>query len=261
MKKTMSFLLALALLVSAAPRARAVSALPDAGVPVLMYHSISAKYDPSFCVPPAQFERELRYLREHDYHSISPAELRAALADGEPLPENPVLITFDDGFGDNYKTAWPILKKYGFRATFFIVTSNVGDYSIDWPQLRELADAGNTIGSHTVRHCNLTTLSAAGQRKELLDSKQTLEDRLGVPITAFCIPYGKYNKTTLELLREAGYDISFTTDSGRVCTGDGLYTLRRIHMVGGTSAERFAKKVAGCGETGEKDCAFPPETL
>ena len=80
-------------------------------------------------------------------------------------------------------------------------------------------------------------------------------------LTAFCIPYGKYNKTTLELLREAGYDISFTTDSGRVCTGDELYTLRRIHMVGGTSAERFAKKVAGCGETGEKDCAFPPETL
>ena len=252
MKKTISLLLTLALLVSLAPCRAEEAAVPDAGVPVLMYHSISAKYAPSFCVPAPQFEQEMRYLREHDYHSISPAELRAALADGEPLPENPVLITFDDGFGDNYKTAWPILKKYGFRATFFIVTSQVGSYSIDWPQLRELADAGNTIGSHTVDHRDLTTLSPSQQEKELRTSRQMLEGRLGVPVTAFCIPYGKYNKTTLDLLCAAGYDIGFTTNPGRVCAGDNIYTLHRLHMVGGTGLDAFAKKVAGCPKSGTK---------
>ena len=260
MKKIICALLAAAILASLSPCRAEDIVVPDAGVPVLMYHSISSKYDPSFCVPAKQFEREMRYLREHNYHSVSPAELRAALDGEAPLPENPVLITFDDGFGDNYKTAWPILEKYGFRATFFIVTGEVGDYSIDWPQLQELIDAGNTIGSHTVHHCDLTTLSEAGQRRELFDSKATLEKHLSAPVSAFCIPYGRYNKTTLRLLREAGYDISFTTNPGRVCTGDDIYTLHRLHMVGGTNLSRFAQKVGG-GQKAEKDCEFAPDTL
>jgi len=245
MKKTVSLILTLVMLASFSPCMAEPSAVPDAGVPVLMYHSISSKYDRSFCVPAQQFDSEMRYLREHDYHSVSPAELYAALTDGTPLPENPVLITFDDGFGDNYKTAWPILKKYGFRATFFIVTNEVGDYSIDWPQLRELVDAGNTIGSHTVHHRDLSTLSPGQQKSEIFDSKATLEKQLDIPITTFCIPYGKYNKTTLTLLREAGYTISFTTTEGRVCAGDDIFTLHRVHMIGGTSLESFSSMVSG----------------
>ncbi|MGI5978270.1 MAG: polysaccharide deacetylase family protein [Oscillospiraceae bacterium] len=261
MKKMISMLLVLAILASAADCWAEMPAVPNEGVPVLMYHSISSKYDSSFCVPAAQFEREMRYLREHNYHSISPAELHAALTEGTPLPENPVLISFDDGFGDNYKTAWPILKKYGFRATFFIVAGHVGNYSIDWPQLQELVNAGNTIGSHTISHGDLTTLTAAQQAKEICQSKKMLEDQLDVPVTAFCIPYGRYNKTTLSLLREAGYEISFTTNPGWVHEGDNLYTLCRLHMVGGTDLTQFAEKLSACGKVSEKDCEFPPETL
>ena len=259
MKKFTSALFVLVLLATLSP-CRAEETLPASGVPVLMYHSISSKYDPNFCVPAKEFEQEMRYLRENNYHSVSPTELRAALAGDAPLPENPVLITFDDGFGDNYVAAWPILKKYGFRATFFIVTGEVGSYSIDWPQLRELADAGNTIGSHTVRHCDLTKLSEAQQRAEIFNSKAALEKQLSTPVTAFCIPYGKYNKTTLRLLREAGYDISFTTNSGRVCIGDDIYTLHRVHMVGGTALTRFAVIMSGKQNT-ERDCEFSPDTL
>lgn len=253
MKKIICALLAVSLLAFSAPCRAEGTIIPDAGVPVLMYHSISTKYDPSFCVPPKQFEQEMRYLREHNYHSVSPAELCAALEGEAPLPENPVLITFDDGFGDNYKIAWPILKKYGLRATFFIVTGEIGTYSIDWPQLQELVDAGNTIGSHTVHHCDLTTLSEEGQRRELFDSRATLEKNLSATISSFCIPYGKYNKTTLRLLREAGYTISFTTNPGLVCTGDDIYTLHRLHMVGGTKLSRFVQKIGGEQKT-EKDC-------
>lgn len=245
MKKAVSLILTLLMLAPFAPCMAEPSAVPDTGVPVLMYHSISSKYDPSFCVPAQQFDREMRYLRENNYHSVSPAELNAALTDGTPLPENPVLITFDDGFGDNYKTAWPILKKYGFRATFFIVTNEVGRYSIDWPQLKELADAGNTIGSHTVHHCDLSALSTGQQKAEIFDSKAALEKQLDIPITTFCIPYGKYNKETLTLLREAGYTISFTTNEGRVCAGDDIFTLRRVHMIGGTGLEAFASQISG----------------
>jgi len=216
---------------------------PKEGIPVLMYHSIGSKYQCSICVSEKQFDEQMRWLYENGYSSLKLEEFYEALRGG-PLPEKPVLITFDDGFSDNYRVAWPILRRYGFRATFFIVTGQVAPYNIDWDELRELTEAGNSIGSHTVDHRDLSTLNTRDQERELRQSKEALEKNLGIEVRAFCFPYGKYNKTTLSLLPAEGYTMGFTTESGKVRFGDDEYLLRRIHIWGGKPFSSFVEQVA-----------------
>lgn len=217
---------------------------PESGVPVLMYHSISSKYDSSICVSEKQFRAQMEWLRDNGYHAVSIDEFYEALAENGALPEKPVLITFDDGFKDNYKAAWPILKEYSFTGTFFVVTGKIDSYNLDWDELKQLIEDGNSIGSHSVTHRDLSCLSAAQQEKELRESKRTLEEGLGTTIKAFCFPFGKYNKTTLSLLPELGYSLSFTTRSGKVCFGDNEYLLKRVHVEGGMSMANFKKQVS-----------------
>lgn len=217
---------------------------PESGVPVLMYHSISSKYDNSICVSEGQFRKQMAWLRDNGYHSVSADAFYAGLTENGPLPEKPVLITFDDGFKDNYKVAWPILQEYGFTATFFVVAGKIDAYNLNWDELAQLIENGNSIGSHSVTHRDLSCLTAAQQEKELRESKRILEEGLDMTIRAFSFPFGKYNKVTLSLLPELGYALSFTTRSGRVHSGDSAYLLKRIHVVGGMSMADFKQQIA-----------------
>jgi peptidoglycan/xylan/chitin deacetylase (PgdA/CDA1 family) len=217
---------------------------PSKGIPVLMYHSISTNPKNSLCVSEKQFKKEIEWLYNHNYHTLNMDEFYQALVQGAPIADNPILITFDDGYLDNYKTAWPILKKYGFHATFLIVTSHVDSNHIDWNQLKELISEGNSIGSHSVNHYNLKTLTYKQQERELSESKQTLENRLGVNIKAFCFPSGQYNKTTLKLLSELGYTLSFTTNPGKVYLGDNQFKLNRVRIWNGMPFSDFIKQVS-----------------
>lgn len=217
---------------------------PEEGIPVLMYHSIGSQYHCSICVSEKQFKEQMDWLYDNGYNTLNLDQFYDALSDGAGLPEKPVMITFDDGFADNYRVAWPILRQHGFNATFFIVTGQVNPYNIDWPELKELVKGGNSIGSHTIDHIDLTTLNTRQQEAELRVSKEVLEKNLGIKIKAFCFPYGNYNKTTLSLLPETGYSMSFTTTSGKVHYGDNEYLLRRIHIWGGKPTSDFVKQVA-----------------
>jgi len=223
---------------------QSLTQFPEEGVPVLMYHSIGSQYHCSICVSEKQFKEQMEWLSDNGYHTINLDQFYEALSGNASLPENPVMITFDDGFADNYRVAWPILKEFGFNATFFIVTSQVNPYNIDWGELKELIRQGNSIGSHSVNHFDLTTLNTRQQEQELRESREALEKNLGVKVKAFCFPYGNYNKTTLALLPETGYVLSFTTFSGKVHYGDNEYLLRRIHIWGGKPVSDFIKQVA-----------------
>ncbi len=212
---------------------------PEGGVPVLMYHSISTNPGNSLCVSEKQFEEELAWLHSQNYHTITADQFCDALLSGAQLPEKPVLLTFDDGYKDNYQAAWPIMKKYGFVGTFFIITNSVGPNSIDWEQLSDLLKSGNSIGSHSVHHLDMATLKESSQESELLDSKKTLESRLGISVSTFCYPAGKYNQTTINLLSKLGYKAAFTTASGYVRHGDNQYKLTRLRISGGMSLSSF----------------------
>ena len=128
---------------------------------VLNYHKIDHTFI-SLAVRPEDFDHQMKYLRDNGYHTISPDELYEALAGSGNLPENPVMITFDDGYEDNYTNAYPILKKYGFKATIFVVTGFLDKHKkgyLSWDEAREMNKNGINIESHTVNHRSMTDLT------------------------------------------------------------------------------------------------------
>ncbi len=216
---------------------------PAGGIPVLMYHAIESLPGNSLGVPPQQFAQEMQYLHQHGYQTLSLDVLRNLIQNPQntALPTQPILLTFDDGYADNYRTAWPIMRQFGFTGTFFVVTAAVGSGMMTWDNLKDLAQEGNSIGSHTIHHYDLTTLSPIRLKQELADSKAAIEKELGISVFAFCYPSGRYNTATLAMLTQTGYTLAFTTEPGRVTASVSPLTLKRIRVPGGLSLNGFAK--------------------
>ena len=198
-------------------------------VMVLNYHKIDNTFI-SLAVRPDDFEAQRKYLSENGYHTISPDELYDSLAGTGELPENPVLITFDDGYVDNYTNAYPILKKYGFKATIFVITSFLGKDKnyMTWDQARELDANGISIESHTVDHKSMTDLTDEQLRMELVESKKKAEKELGHPVEYMAYPTGTYNLHIAEMVKEAGYKAAFTIKYGNVDKASNIYALERV---------------------------------
>lgn len=219
-----------------------LSEFPSEGVPVLMYHSISTIPGNNLGVPVQQFTEEMEWLHKQNYTTLSLEEFYGALVNKTPVPQKPIVLTFDDGYSDNYDSAWPILRQYDFKATFFVTTSSIGPGMMNWDQLNDLVLHGNTVASHTVHHYDLATLSSKQQTDELSLSKKAVEDHLNNRVNALCFPSGRYNQTTLELMPKLGFALGFTTESGKVHKGDNLLTLKRLRIPGGMALTAFQKQ-------------------
>lgn len=202
----------------------------ETDIPVLNYHRVKDNVFNPLTLSNEEFEEQMQYLHAHGYHSITPDQLLMYLQTGEPLPDKPVLITFDDGYRDNYVNAYPILKKYGFTATIFLITDVVGhDYwYLDWEQVREMQQAGFVFGSHTLSHIPLTTMGHDEATFQLLKSKEGMEWRLHTPVNYFAYPNGEYNRDAEALVKRLGYKAAFSTDFGRVNAKSDVYALERI---------------------------------
>ena len=198
-------------------------------VTVLNYHKIDRQFS-SLSVRPEDFEAQMAFLEENGYHSITPDDLYRALTERADLPPNPVLITFDDGYEDNYTAAYPILKRHGMKATIFVVAGFPGTHPgyLTWDQMREMEQNGISIQSHTMNHRALEELDDDQIRAELADSKQRLEEKLGHPIQYLAYPTGTYNLHIAGLAKEAGYDAAFTVKYGNVDLGSNVYALERM---------------------------------
>lgn len=193
-------------------------------VPILTYHRFAERCNSPLCMPRSVFDQQMRYLKENGYHVVSPADLLAFLEYRQPLPRKSVVITMDDGYRSVYDIGYPILKKYGFKATLFIYTRFVGvsRLAITWDQLRELKSEGFTIGSHTIEHSDLTRPlegedeSAFLQRihRELHGSKQILDQKLQQDTIALAYPFGYYDYRVANIAREAGYKIAMSVNRG-----------------------------------------------
>jgi len=203
-------------------------------VPVLNYHKVDYQ-SIALSIAPKEFEEQMEFLYNNGYHTISPDQLVANLQQGEPLPDKPILITFDDGYLDNYINAYPIMKKYGFTATIFIVTSLVGrdERFMTWDQVSEMQQNGFVFGSHTVNHLPLTKLNADQVRYELNESRREIARRIGYEPRYFAYPTGAYNFQIAELVRESGYRAAFTIRYGQVGSDSNLYALERIPIFKG----------------------------
>lgn len=229
--------------VRAANGAELASELPAAAegvhVTILNYHKVDNMHH-SLAVRPGEFIEQMARLKAEGYTSITPDELYAALSGEGTLPPRPVLITFDDGYRDNYINAFPILKEYGFKATIFVVTSFIGKKEgyLTWDEAREMADYGISIESHTVTHGSMTEMSDETLRAELVDSKAKIEKELGGSADFIAYPTGTYNLHIANLVREAGYKAAFTIKFGSAGDHSNVYALERVPVFQTEKTER-----------------------
>ncbi|MBW9145997.1 polysaccharide deacetylase family protein [Clostridium sp. CM027] len=215
-------------------------------VPVLMYHSIDYEKDNPIRLPVKRFEEQLKYLKDNGYYTITLTNLYEYLIKDIPIPEKSIVLTFDDGYEDNYTDMFPVLKKYNFKATIFVITGSI-DKSPNYmtsKQLVEMEKYGVEIGSHTVKHENLKEMPKDKQLETLVKSKKDLEKILNKQIKFFSYPYGGYSKTSIEAVREAGYTMAFSTDGRWSSKEDGILSLHRVYISSFHDMEEFKKRIS-----------------
>ncbi len=195
-----------------APMATA-SSTAQARVPIVVYHIVRPSYPSdsaavkALALTPEIFDAEMKYLKDAGYHVVPFSALENYFLKGTPLPSHPIIISFDDGWSDQFTYAFPILEKYRYPATFFVFTNPIGTRGfLTWDNLREMRDAGMTIASHSRSHPFLTKITDPSVLWNEIDgSKQTLEKHLGITVTEFAYPFGQYNDAIVALVKKAGY--------------------------------------------------------
>lgn len=211
---------------------------PKYVVPILMYHHIDEKgKTSSLSVSPENFQRQMRFLSSHKYNVISLTELVQAIKDQTRLPRNTAVITFDDGYDDNYCLAYPVLKKHNLPATIFVIVDAIGKEGyLNYKQIAEMVSSGIIdIGSHSLSGGYLPGRSSAELEREMGISKVTLEARLNKRIDYFCYPIGGFTPQVQEILKDFGYKAACTTNRGKEQTylNNDLFALKRIKIKDG----------------------------
>lgn len=201
-------------------------------VPVMVYHHVN-NADPhrQDTVSPERFDWHMAYLKKHQFNVLPLSALVQIIKQGKPLPRKSVVITFDDGSEDNFQYAFPVLKKYGFPATIFVITdiSNTEGY-LSTAQMKEMLAQGIEIGSHTRRHAYLPGIVGKRLVEEIKGSKDWLEQELGVTITSFAYPSGGFTEEAKQLVQTSGYESACTTNRGYDRFNRDVYELKRVRF-------------------------------
>lgn len=207
-----------------------------------MYHALSA--DPSaISIPPSTFEWQMRWLHEHRYTVMSLRELVRRLRAGEHPPGPTAVLTFDDGLSSVYTTAFPVLARYRFPATVFIVSGYCGKSNdwpsqpataprhalISWSQIREMDRHGLEFGAHTVTHPSLDRLAPDELAHEITGSKAMIEDSLGHAVELFAYPYGRFTDAVKAIVRDT-YLGACGTRLGLARPGSDPWELARVEV-------------------------------
>jgi len=216
-------------------------------VPILMYHSIGYR-EGSFFVTPENFNRQMEYIKKKGYEVITLDRLVRSIRDKEPLKRNKVVITFDDGYRDNFKYAYPVLKKFNFSATVFLVTDFMGRYFegsgnefMKWDEVSAMSKGGISFGGHTKTHLDLGLIKDEARAfAEIAGSKKAIEDRIGTPADFFCYPSGAFNEAVKELVARAGYKGACTTNRGFTKFNRDVYELKRIKVTNSDTHKPFS---------------------
>lgn len=217
-----------------------------------MYHGTPNDFPTSkYSIRADRFNAHLRYLKKQGWHTA----LFRELDNVSELPEKTVVLTFDDGYADNYESAFLPLTENNMKATWFITTDCIGKHA-QWmgspttqtqmltaEQLLQMEKAGMEIGSHTCSHPDLTTLSYQQQRVEMTQSKQVLEAIIHGKISSFAYPYGRYNNDSIVAAKEADYHLACTVRPGWFGSEKNPLLVRRITIFANDSANTLARKL------------------
>lgn len=201
-------------------------------VPVLLYHFIDGEGGKSgLSVTFAHFEQHIKYLMKHNFRVIAAEEFLEAAQSGKRLPQNSVIITFDDGEDAFYTKVYPLLLKYQIPATVFVITEWIDKPGyLSWRQLRIMSPEVVTIGSHTASHRYLPDIPLDEVKKEFMESKQVLEKELKRPVSFLSYPVGGFSADIERAAQETGYLAAFTTNRGNNFWQRDLFALKRVKM-------------------------------
>ncbi len=222
-------------------------------VPILMYHMIDdpANYSgighyKKYLVHPDAFKKQLRWLRETGYNPVTMQELYAHRVQGEPILENPVIITLDDGYSCAYHNALPELMRYDMVGSVFVCSGNLdGERYLSEEMLQQLSKQGIEVGSHSITHANLLEISLEEAEKEIQKSKAELEEIIETDVQFFSYPYGAYNQEIINLVQESGYLGAVTISSRDNSLENDFFQLSRVSIDHDETLEDFAEKVQG----------------
>lgn len=218
------------------------------GIPVLMYHSIGHE-NTLLAVKLEVFRRQMEYLKDNNYQVIKLSDLVNFLKSDLPLPDKVVVLTFDDGFKDNYSNTFFVLKEYNFPATIFLTIGSIGKEvitsqgnfpALGWDEIKEMHDSGLIdFQPHTMTHPKLDQITLEEVKSEIIQSKKIIEERLNKKCNFFAPPKGRYSREIKEVLRNEGFEAILTIEKGLIEKDDDLFSLKRRAVNSTTSFIQF----------------------
>ncbi len=233
-------------------------------IPILMYHSVSRESTNrfiKFTITPELFADHLGFVSDQGYTPITIAEYAKSVSVSNSIrPVKPIIVTFDDGFDDFYYAALPILKKYNYTASLYIVVNDIGGTSkwlkpegeenrrmLTWSQISDIQKAGVECGTHTLSHVHLDTARPEVARREVARSKDVMEQKLGGSVYSIAYPYGHYTKIVRRSVIDAGYIAACAVRNAMSHMNDDIFGLARITIHRQTSVVQLGNLLAGKG--------------
>jgi peptidoglycan/xylan/chitin deacetylase (PgdA/CDA1 family) len=225
-------------------------AVRTATVPILMYHYISTppsatdKIRVGLSVTPEMFEAQIKLLVDNGFTTMTLFDLYSQLATGQALPAKPIILTFDDGYVDNYQNAFPVLKKYGQTGTFFVLTGPADVKNpayLSWDMIEEMSRAGLDVQLHAKDHVDLRQRRYEDLVWQVIGGRQSIEAHTGKPVVFMAYPSGKYDDAVLKFLASNNFWAAVTTESGRTHTLSDALTWTRVRIAGQLRLTDFAR--------------------
>jgi peptidoglycan/xylan/chitin deacetylase (PgdA/CDA1 family) len=221
-----------------------------ADLPIVMYHHVGPLppnpdiYRRDLTVSPDLFERTLVRLAEQGVETVTMADLFEHFAGGTALPKRAVVLTFDDGYDDNYEHAFRLLRQHDMVGTFFVTTDFVERPGyLTWSQIAEMADAGMEIAAHSSNHADFTKVGPNELRRQLVEPKAILEHHIKQPVRFLAYPAGKYNPAVMAASRAAGYEAAVTVLHGTRHTPGNAFELPRVRARGADSPTEIVTRM------------------
>lgn len=216
--------------------------MSSGNIPILTYHSLDESRS-VISTSPVTFKKQMEYLWKNGYQALSLSEAVSFIHLKKAFPEKTFVITFDDGYQNACTEAFPVLKQYGFKGTVFLVTDYCGKYNnwpghsrrierrplLSWSEIKEMQQSGMEFGAHTLTHPDLTRLTIQQAEQEILQSKDRIQDHLGMGVQVFAYPYGKYDAKIKEIVRRH-FRGACSSKLGTVEQDCDPYALRRVDM-------------------------------
>jgi peptidoglycan/xylan/chitin deacetylase (PgdA/CDA1 family) len=220
----------------------------NAKVPILMYHSISvppkgASLGELF-LPTANFKEQMAYLSDQGYEAVTLDQLWSAWQGKGPLPEKPIVLSFDDGYETQYAHAAPVLKQLGWPGVLNLKLLSLEQGEMTPKMVNSMIGDGWEVDSHTINHLDVSTLSGTQLQHEVGDSRTMLQKQFGIPVNFFCYPAGKFDPASIAAVKAAGYLGATTVEPGAASPDDNPYELPRVRIEGSDSLDAFKQKLA-----------------